>query len=163
MAKHFLMGKMPGIWLLSSPRSCYQERSFYPGLSLTVVRNANPNAPGPHGSIALLWLYGVSICVIGSAKGGAVRYTLGPPSSLNLSHGPCLFKVNCAYVDRTMTYLLALTLPNVPADSRVAWAWLPVMPYARMTVHSPLKSIAVVYEYAFPLLLANKHSPFFSL
>src|SRR6267154_5160661 len=28
--KRFLIGKMPAIWLLSSPVLCYQERSFYP-------------------------------------------------------------------------------------------------------------------------------------
>jgi hypothetical protein len=39
---------------------------------------------------------------------------------------------------------------NVPAD-------------CMRTVHPPLKSIAVVYEYTFPLLLANKTQPFLLL
>ena len=65
-------------------------------------------------------------------------------------------------VDRTQ-WLTSAHYFDVPADSRVAWAWLYDVPtHVYGTVHSPtIKSIAVVYEYAFPLLLANKHSPFF--
>jgi hypothetical protein len=35
---------------------------------------ADPNAPGPHVSIALLWPYGARSCAIGSANAGARSY-----------------------------------------------------------------------------------------
>ena len=54
-----------------------------------------------------------------------------------------------------------LALSNVPADSRVAWTWLHDVRMS--TVHPSLKSIAVVYEYVFPLLLADKLGLSFSL
>lgn len=68
MAKRFLIGKMPGIWLLI-PVLFYQERSFYPPIVVfDSGAKAKPKVPGPHDGKALLVALWRSICAIGSAK-----------------------------------------------------------------------------------------------
>jgi hypothetical protein len=72
------------------------------------------------------------------------------------------FKSIASYVNRH-NGLPVLTLSMFRPT--LEWLGLGFM-YARMYPvirHPPLKSIGVVYEYAFPLLLANKHNSFFSI
>ena len=101
MVKRFLIGKVPGIWLLSPPVLCYQERSFYPPQGRLVFDSgakAKPQRP-PHDSIALLCPYGAARSVQSAAPKlervlsmGPMH--LGPPSPLIPSHGPCLLEIN---------------------------------------------------------------------
>jgi hypothetical protein len=121
-------------------------------------------------TVALLWPYGAARSVRSAAPKLERVPTMGPiylRTSIVFDHFPWTM-FSQSQLHRVLIAhngLLAASSAHsfdVPADSRVAWAWLHDVPtHVYGTVHPPLKSIAVVYEYAFPLLLANKHDPFF--